>query len=206
MTYTALRVVEAGVVLYEHHEHRLAPAGVAVLDAYREFARTAAPGVYSLHVVEGALRITPRGESRLTDGMPVRYAVSPIAQLRGPLPKVVSPNGYDAVRVPGVATLLTSADGAEIYESCVAAVVAWNGRRLVLPPNDRPRVASVAEAALGAAADVIEAPLMTVSRWPLALVNAVKGLCLPMIEGRDPFPTLPRETITQLFVARTRRY
>jgi hypothetical protein len=61
----------------------------------------------------------------------------------------------------------------------VAAVLGWNGRELVAPPADRPRVASTAAAALLAIEPSVELPLPASGDLPLLLVNAVALTCLP---------------------------
>lgn len=205
MSYTALRVTEEGVVLYEEHARRFAPAGERIAAQFQAFAASAKPGIYTLGVVDGALVATLRAASRLFDGMPVRFVVSPFASLRGRFPKPAPPNPYNDVRLDGVSTLLTSEDGREIYESCAAAIVGWDGRKLLLPPDDRPRVASVVENALRAGANVEEAPILRDSALPLALVNAVKGVCLVDVPGHPPFPVLARETIEVVLRGRTTR-
>ena len=204
MSYTALRVDEAGVVLFAHHARRLAPEGGALRDAFAAFARDAAPGAYTVTSSGGRLVATVRGPSRLVDGMPVRSIVSPFAGQAGLFAKPAPPSPYDAVRISGVATLLTSADGRELYESCSAALVGWNGTALVLAPSDRPRVASVAESALRAA-EHVEAPLLAAQTTPLALVNAVKGLCRIAAPGREPFPAAAAELIERLLRGSTSR-
>jgi hypothetical protein len=182
--YTALRVTERGVVLYDEHRRRL---GTACEAAFEAFARTAAPGLYSLSSVDGRLDVTPRERSRIFDGVPVRYRVSPVAHGTGPKVKTPSPSPWDAVRAEGVATLLTSADGSALYEACVAGLLAWDGATLVAPPDEAPRIASVTEAHLLARHAHRRAPLLTRARWPLVLVNAVAGVCVPAID-RPPFP------------------
>jgi len=200
LRYTTLRVTGAGVVLHDLHAGRLAPEGPKALAAFRRFAREAAPGVYGLAAAEGRLRIEPLGGTRLVAGMPVRRRVSPFATRCGAFPKPGPGGAYDAVRVPGIATLLTSADGTEIYESCVAAVVGWDGARLVCVPDDRPRVASLAEAAARQVLPWANAPLRAAADLPLILLNAVAGPC-PVDAGRPP---VPAEVVAALERAMTR--
>ena len=204
MRYTTLRVTEAGVVLYDHHVERLAPEGPAGLAAFAHFAGEALPGVYGVAVAGGELRAERRAGSRLVEGMPVRMAVSPFAAQRGAFPKRGSPSPYDGVRCPGVATLLTSADGGEIYESCVAAVLGWDGTRFVCVPEDRPRVASVAEAAVRATLPFVRSPLRTGDRLPLVLLNAVAGPCI-VGTGRPPMPAEAVILLRRLLERSTRR-
>jgi hypothetical protein len=195
--YTTLRVIEAGVVLYDGHALRLAPEGGAARGRVDRFAATASPGVYALLDDGATLEARPRGGSALADGMPSRVLPSPVADRAGPFAKPAPPSPYDAVRRPGVATLLASPDGGELWESCVAALLAHDGARLVVVPGDRPRVASVAEAAIRAALQCREAPIGAAGGLPLLLVNAL-ATCRPTIDGRGPFPGELARTIAEL--------
>lgn len=174
MSYTTLRVLPAGVVLFDAHRARL---GNSANDAFDDFSRIATPGLYSLTFLEGVLTVTPRPASRLEDGQPTRTLVSPIATSTGPQTKRASPSPWDTVRAPGVATLLTNALGTELYESCVAAVVAWNGEALVLVPELAPRVDSTAEHFMATHWPHVRAPIAP-DHPALLLVNAVT-LALP---------------------------
>jgi hypothetical protein len=205
MRYTALKVTDAGVVLFEGHARRLAPEGGAALSRFREFALGAAPGFYVLRESGDELRAQPRGPSALFDGMPARLAVSPVAGAPGPFAKPESPGTYASERVAGVATLLLSADRAEILESCSAAVVGWDGERLVLAPADRPRVDSTAEAAVAAALPHARAPIDAAGDMPIALVNAVKGPCCVECPGRQAFPQEVARALERALLATARR-
>lgn len=204
MRYTTLRVTDAGVVLHDFHVERLAPEGPEVLAGFQRFARAATPGVYSVAAADGELRIERLAGSRLVVGMPIRRLVSPFVAHRGAFPKPGPPSAYDAVRLPGVATLLTSSDGSELFESCVAAVLGWDGARLIRVPEDRPRVASVAEAAVCAALPWVRAPLRTDDRLPLVLLNAVVGPCT-VGTGRPPVPPDVVVLLAQVLQRSTRR-
>jgi hypothetical protein len=204
LRHTTLRVTDAGVVLHDFHMERLAPEGPAGLVAFARFARGAMPGVYSVVVAGSELQAERRAGSRLVEGMTVRLAVSPFAARRGAFPKPGSPSAYDTVRLHGVATLLTSSDGSEIYESCVAAVLGWDGTRFVCVPEDRPRVASVAEAAVRATLPFVRAPLRSDDRLPLILLNAVAGPCTIDL-GRSPVPADARTLLTRTLQHFTRR-
>ncbi len=204
MRYTTLRVTDAGVVLHDFHAERLAPEGPEVQAGFRRFARVATPGIYGVAATDGELRTRRLAGSRLVAGMPVRRRVSPFAAHRGAFPKPGPPNAYDTVRLPGVATLLTSSDGDEIYESCVAAVLGWDGARFVCVPEDRPRVASVAEAAVRAVLPWVRAPLRTGDRLPLVLLNAVAGPCT-VGAGRAPMPADAMACLTGVLQRFTRR-
>ena len=204
MRYTTLRVTEAGVVLYDLHVERLAPEGAAGLAAFARFAREATPGIYGVALAGDELRAGRRSGSQLVEGMPVRLAVSPFASQRGAFRKPGPPSAYDGVRLPGVATLLTSSDGSEIFESCVAAVLGWDGTHFVGVPEDRPRVASVAEAAVRATLPFVRAPLRTGDRLPLILLNAVAGPCI-VSTGRPPVPADAVMLLSQVLQRFTRR-
>jgi hypothetical protein len=190
-------VTEAGVMLYDFHVERLAPEGAAGLAAFARFAREATPGIYGVAVAGGELRAEWRSGSQLAEGMPVRLMVSPFVAQRGAFPKPGPPSAYDDVRLPGVATLLTSSDGSEIHESCVAAVLGWDGAHFVGVPEDLPRVASVAEAAVRAVLPWGRAPLRTDDRLPLVLLNAVAGPCT-VSTGRLPVPADVMATLTRV--------
>lgn len=205
MRYTLLLKHDAGVVLLEYHRRRLrAAAGAAAAASLTRFAREAQPGVWAVWADDaGGLRSEPRGGTRLFEGMPVRCLPTPVAERAGRFPKEPSPSAYDAVRRAGIATLLTSPDGTEIVESCVAAVLGWDGRSIVVVPPDRPRVWSTAEEAVREHLRATEAPIPAAGPWPLLLVNAVKGTCAVTIPGREPFPAEVRAEIDGLFASLT---
>jgi hypothetical protein len=212
--YTTLRIVPEGVVLLAEHRRRLAPEGAAGVRAFDRFLATAAPGVWSVRLDGAALTATARAGSRLFDGVPLRRRPSPFARAEtaapgagGPFPKPAPPCPYDAVRADGVLTLLSDADGSELWEACVAALVGWSESDggLVLPPKGRPRVASVAEAALARALPVRHAPLRWADDLPLAAVNAVAGPCPLELPGRAPFPVAARVALAAVLAATTRR-
>ena len=201
MRYTLLRVTSAGIVLREYHVRRLElGASGAAAEAFARFGDAAEPGVWAVWV-EGPERIRTerRAGSRLRDGIATRLACSPIANKQGTIPKPPPPCVYDPVRSDGVATLLTSADGAEIYEACSAAVLGWDGERVVCVPGDRPRVWSTAEAAVREHLPVTEAPIPVRATMPILLVNAVKGTCGMDAPGRDAFPVDVRSGLDHLF-------
>ena len=205
MHYTLLRVTSAGIVLREYHVRRLELGeSAAAAEAFARFAAEAMPGVWAVWV-EGpeGIRVERRAGTRLHDGIAVRIAPSPAADRSGPFPKLSSPSPYDEVRVDGVATLLTSPDGAEIYEACSAAVLGWDGERVVCVPGDRPRVWSTAEAAVRERLPVTEAPIPVRATMPILLVNAVKGTCGMDAPGRDAFPVDVRSGLDHLFESLT---
>ncbi|MGC4123131.1 MAG: hypothetical protein QM765_52900 [Myxococcales bacterium] len=102
-----------------------------------------------------------------------------------------------------LATLLTSQDGSEIYEACVAAVIGWDGHRVVCVPEEYPRVWSCAEQAIREHLEYRERPLKADSDEPLLLVNAVKGTCELSLPGRAPFPAKARAAIDSLLTSLT---
>jgi hypothetical protein len=206
MPYTVLRVTNAGVVLWDYHMRRLeADQDSGTREKLLAFGREAAPGVWAVWTdYPRGLRVQPRPGSRLRDGVPVRFLPSPVADQVGQRPKPNSPCPYDRVRVKGVATLLTSPDGREIYEACCAAVVGWDGERIVCVPRDRPRVWSTAEAAIRDHLPVREAALPTSSEVML-LVNAVKGTCTLAQPYSRAFPIEVRRTIEDLFARLAKR-
>lgn len=191
--FTTLRISDRGAVLYTGHRARLGNGATIAFDA---FVADATPGVYALHAMGDSLRITRRRGSSLVEGIATRLRTSPLAsQLkRGPQSKPSSPCVYDELRTDHVATLLVDHTGNEIFESCRSAVIAWDGRSLVLVPDDRPRVASLAEQHIAATFPHRRAPLLSDSRWALLLVNAV-GLFEPAIAQRERFPGKVRAEI-----------
>lgn len=185
-TYTVARITpEQGLPLFSQHVCRLGDDARAAL---RHFASHAEPGVYRLWWDGAQLETLKLPGTALREGMPTRVAVSPFAGQRGRFTKPAPPSAYDSVRLDGVATLLTDASGVELYESCRASLLAWDGSSLVLPPEDVPCVRSVAEAEVIASFEVKRAPLKVAAHWPLLLLNAVEGTCGITVAGRAAFP------------------
>ena len=179
--YTVLRVTKAsGVPLFEGHVRRL---GASSRGALRQFASQAAAGIYRVTWDGTQLSTLQRPASRLVEGMPTRLVVSPFADQRGRFAKPPPPNPYDAVRVEGVSSLLTDVAGEQLYEACVASIVGWDGARLVLPPQEVPAVASLAEAEVAAKLAPRRARLLVASDWPLLLINAVAGTCAVQVQA-----------------------
>ncbi len=197
MTYSTLRVIESGVVLFDAHRARLGRSAGPAFDA---FAAAAVPGVYSLSWAEEQLTVIPRQGSRSRDGAPTRRVVSPFAGQHGAFAKRGSPNDYDAVRVPGVATLLTDPSLIEVYESCVASVVAWSGAELLVVPDDRPRVDSLAERFVRAQRPHRVAPVPA-DHPALLVINAV-GCTIP---ADSRFPPDERAALLRAMEATARR-
>jgi len=186
MITTTTLTVTTGIPLFEGHVRRLGEASRAQLAT---FAESASPGVYRVTWDGTRLTSVQRAPSRLFDGMGTRRVVSPFAGTKGKFPKPSSPSPYDAVRIDRVATLLTDARDEEFYEACRASIVAWDGSSLVVPPEDAPGVASVAEAEVLAHFPVRRARVLVADQWPLLMVNAVVGTCT--LAGFD-FPTALR--------------
>lgn len=184
--YTTLRVSSRGVVLFEDHAERLGPL---VRSQFEHFAASATEGIYSLRADGPTLSIEPRAGTRLTAEADVREAVSPVLERKGAFAKPAPPSAYDAVRSLGVMTLLTSSAGDEIFESCLASVMAWDGESLVLVPTNRPRVMSVAESFVARDFPHRRAPIRTDGNWGLLLINAVAAVVPAWLPGRKPFPT-----------------
>jgi hypothetical protein len=205
MSFTTLRVNENGVLLYSQHEQRFRNAGEDAVRAYRQFAADATQGVYNLFWDGKILLVKERGESTLFDGMPVRFMVSPIANLKNRIDKPMPPSIYSNFVETNISTLLTSADGKEIFESCRASVIAWNGKNIIRVPDDRPAVRSTMERLLKEMPGVIEEPILKDSAYPIALVNAVKCTCTLTIEGRNEFPVEELERIREVYMATAKR-
>ncbi|MFT3712514.1 MAG: hypothetical protein QM817_33115 [Archangium sp.] len=198
-TYSVLRVTEAsGIPLFEQHVRRL---GADSRGALRHFASQAMPGVYRLWWDGKQFDTLKLEGSALKEGLPTRFAVSPFAAQKGRFSKPAPPSGYDSVRIDGVSTLLTDASGTELYESCRASLLAWDGSSLVLPPEDVPAVASVAEAEVLARFPFRRAQLLVKSDWPLLLLNAVIGTCGITVDGRVPFPVDVRKQLDSVLTA-----
>ena len=133
--------------------------------------------------------------------MSTRFVVSPFADLHGRFAKPAPPNPYDRVRVEGLSSLLTDGAGLELYEACAASIVAWDGKSLVLPPEDVPAVASLAEAEVAARLSPRRARLLAASDWPLLLINAVVGTCAAQVPGRAAFPLKQRKQLDAVLSA-----
>ncbi len=205
MSWTVLRVAAEGVVLRGAHAQRFAAAPDAVREAFDRFCGGAVPGIYALREASGALYVEARPTPWLVEGMPVRLRASPVGALRGLLPKPASPSVYDTIRERGTCTLLTSLDGHELFEACTAALMSWDGTRVVFPPADRPRVASASEVVVRSALPFVERPLAVRSDAPLVAVNAVSGAVPLVLEGRRPMPGAVLEAVAAAFRAATGR-
>jgi hypothetical protein len=195
-TYTVLRVTDGSTIpLLKRHAARLGGEALGALQHFRSLV--VEPGIFRVSWDGRQLTTLHLPKSRLSEGMPVRALPSPFSGVSR-FPKPAPPSPYDAVRMDGVATLLTSPDGAELYESCSATVVAWDGASLVLPPLEVPAVASLAEAAIDAHEPVVRRPVPATGDWPLLLVNAVVRTCAPSVPGRHAFPADVRARLDAL--------
>lgn len=203
MIWTALRVTPSGVVLFDEHLRRLAPAGEKFLRAFQHFAATAEPGAWIVRA-DGHAVSSERFSSALADDAPTQTLVSPYAALVGAFPKRARPSRYHDLRVPGVVTLLSSPDGTELYESCAASLVGWDGNKLVLVPERSPRVDSTSEHFLSRHFDCVRASIRVDDPRPLLVVNAVKGTCT-LSSPRSKFPDAVRQRIDAAFEASARR-
>ena len=197
-TYTVARVSPAnGLPLFEQQVRRL---GESARGALRHFASQGLPGVYRLWWDGVQLTTLKLEGSALFDGMPTRYAVSPFAAESGRFAKPSPPSAYDSVRIDGVATLLTDARGEVVLESCRAAVLAWDGAGLVLPPETVGAVRSVSEAEVAEKLSPRRAPIRVDGGWPLLLLNAVET-CTVACPGRAVFPPEVRARVDALVKA-----
>lgn len=203
MSYTTLRVIEQGIVLFEQHLRRIAPQPGVVRDRFLAFAKGAYPGVYSVRVIDADLFVEWRAASRLVDGLPIRYAPSPYADRVGAFPKPPPP-AYSPVRAEGVVTLLTLEDGT-LAEADNAAIVSVREGRVVLVPEASPRVDSGAEREIERSFDVVRAPIRVDGDDPILLVNAVKLTCGVDAPGRREFPAEVRGRIEACLLATARR-
>lgn len=191
--YTVLRVAGSRAIpLFEQHVRRL---GERARGALLEFAAFSPEGIFRVSWDGARLSSTQVKASRLREGMPTRFVVSPFAGVVGRFSKPAPPSPYDGVRLEGVASLLTDQHGLEVFESCSASVVAWDGTSLVVPLESAPGVASTAEAELVARLSVRRARVLVNEAWPLVLINAVVGVCGVSVPDRPPFPSDVRATI-----------
>ena len=204
--YTTLLVTDAGVVLYEAHARRLAPDGGAAR------ARGSTASRRRRRPARTRSSTTARGSTSGRAPAPrCATACRPASSRRrsrgaaGAIPKPPPPGPYAALRAPGVATLLASPDGAELWEACVAAVVSWDGARLVLVPEDRPRVASVAEAAVRAGFPHAVGADRGRRRRAAPARERAEGTCTVAAPGRAPFPERVRAELDGLIAATARR-
>jgi hypothetical protein len=186
MSYTLLRVVEAGVVLREGHRARFDACGASVLASFDAFCTEAAPGIYALRADGEALRVTTRDRSAVSAGMPIGFAPSPYFGV-GDFPKPAPPCPYDDVRIDGVCTFLTDDLGDEVIEACRGVALAFVGGAFVRAGSRFSRVTSVAEAFL-AQSGVRAQRLEPTFAGPWAVANAVAGVVCVGPRGEHALP------------------
>jgi hypothetical protein len=183
MSYTLVRVVEAGVVLREGHRARFEGCSATVLAAFDAFCTEAAPGIYVLRAEGDALRVTVRERSAVRAGMPIGFAPSPYFGV-GDFPKPAPPCPYDEVRIEGVCTFLTDDLGEEVIEACRGVALAFVDGAFVRAGSRFSRVTSVAEAFL--AREGMRAQRLTSAfASPWAVANAVAGVVCVGPRGAD---------------------
>lgn len=174
MSYTLVRVVEAGVVLREGHRARFASESPDVLHSFDRFCLVAAPGIYALRAVDGAIATTPRERSAVTEGMPIGFVPSPFFGV-GDFAKPAPPGPYDEVRVDGICTFLTDDEGREVIEACRGIALAFRDGAFVRAASRFARVISVIEEFL-VREGIAAAPLDAREPECWAVANAVAGV------------------------------
>jgi len=182
VSYTLVRVVEAGVVLREGHRARFASESPDVLHAFDRFCLVAAPGIYALRAVDGAIATTPRERSAVTEGMPIGFVPSPFFGV-GDFAKPAPPGPYDEVRVDGICTFLTDDEGREVIEACRGIALAFRDGAFVRAASRFARVISVVEEFLvrdGLVSATLEAEVPEC--WGVA--NAVAGVVVVGPSGK----------------------
>jgi hypothetical protein len=117
--------------------------------------------------------------------------------------KTASPSAWSNVRIPNIATLLSSRDGAEIFESCSASLLCFDGDLLISAPETRPRIRSTAEYAIRNELPSVERPIFTSDMLPMVLVNAVAGVVIP--QQSNPPRQTQVEVLRQVLVRSARR-
>jgi hypothetical protein len=204
MSYTTLQVTHAGVPLAAAHLRRLAKGAVEqrrLAPLFDRFVRDAVPAVYSLRFNGQRIQASPPRQSALLYSLPTRRRVTPLPFDAGPVEKPAPPCAYDAVRSPGVLTLLTDPTDSELLEACVASLLAFDGRVVCAVPLQRPRVISLAEHFFVNHFSVSRQVIAVDSHWPLLAVNAAVGAVPVVSEGRDPFPPALQQEFQAAFLS-----
>jgi para-aminobenzoate synthetase/4-amino-4-deoxychorismate lyase len=188
--YTVLRKTADGVPLRSLHRARFA-ASEGAAHAFDEAVDALPEGLHALQYAENTVKVRTLAGSRLATVERVRFAPTPLPSTTGTtgaIAKPAPPCVYDDFRSGPVLTLFFEGDGTLCEADC-AAIVGWDGERLVVPPDETPRVASVAEAAVLEAFSgrVRRGSLLRDGAEALAFVNAA-GACTLPIDGRAPFP------------------
>ncbi len=185
--YTVLRKTADGVPLRSLHRARFSGSD-ELARAFDEAVDALPEGIHALQYAENTVKVRTLAGSRLATVERVQFAPTPLPGTTGTIAKPAPPCVYDDFRRGPVLTLFF--DGTEnLCEADCAAIVGWDGERLVVPPDETPRVASVAEAAVLEAFSgrVRRGPLRRDGAEALAFVNAA-GACTLPIDGRAPFP------------------
>ncbi len=201
MNYTVLRLTVDGVLLCKGHLQRLDAVDGARRASVAAWARSATPGIWALRLDGEILTVHPRAASHLHEQIAGRTHPSPLGAMDMQIAKPPGPSVYDALRTPNVATVLTSPDGTHAWEACTAAVVSCRGGRIQFPPYGHPRVRSVTECAVRDALPVLDAPVQLYVGTPLALLNAVVGVCALRLEGCTDLPKTVRQTLREVIDA-----
>jgi hypothetical protein len=185
--YTVLRKTADGVPLRSLHRARFSGADEAAR-TFDEAVDALPEGLHALCYVENALQVRALAGSRLASVERVQFAPTPLPGT-GAIAKPAPPCVYDDYRRGPVLTVFFDASMSTLCEADCAAVVGWDGLSLVVPPDETPRVASVAETAILEAffRRVRRGPLVRDGAEALAFVNAA-GACTLPIAGRAPFP------------------
>jgi hypothetical protein len=174
MSYTLLRVVEAGVVLREGHRRRFEACNTRILDAFDAFCMEAPEGIYALRAEGTELRVARRERSAVREGMAMGFAPSPYFGV-GDFAKPAPPCPYDEVRIDGVCTFLTDDLGDEVIEACRGVALAFVDGAFVRAGSRFARVESVSESFL-VGAGVRAQRLASTFAGPWAIANAVAGV------------------------------
>lgn len=185
--YTVLRKTADGVPLRSLHRARFSASPEAER-AFEEAVEALPEGLHALQYAENTVQVRTLAGSRLAAVEHVQFAPTPLPGT-GAIAKPAPPCLYDAFRSGPVLTVFVHGAG-ELCEADCAAVVGWDGLSLVVPPDEAPRVASVAETAILEAfyGRVRRGALLRDGAEALAFVNAA-GACTLPIAGRAPFPS-----------------
>ena len=202
MTFTTLKKGPQGVPFLAAHLERLLGDRARDSNIVHDFKAQLGlqpDGIISVQCDAHSYVFSHRSRSRYFDGIPLRYLPTPLST-SGPVAKCASPSEYDAVRQAGIATILTDPSGQELFEACSSALLGWTGAGLVMTPDDRPRVQSIAEKYLKIAMNIHRVALRKDAGLALLLVNAV-GVFTP--EHGPVFPPEIRGELEALFVRET---
>jgi hypothetical protein len=189
--YTVLRKTADGVPLRSLHRARFCTSDEAER-AFDEAVDALPEGLHALHYAESALQVRMLAGSRLAAVERVQFAPTPLpgpTGTTGAIAKPAPPCVYDDYRRGPVLTVFFEGGTKALCEADCAAIVGWDGEMLVVPPDETPRVASVAETLVLEAFSgrVRRGALLRDGAEALAFVNAA-GACTLPIAGRAPFP------------------